>query len=262
MRFRLSRRSQVLALAAVSAFAVTGCGGDEEATGSGAAGGSSAAKGTPVKLMTISAVGSPLTNYPDIEAATKAAADAINKSGGINGHPIEATFCNTKGDANGSTTCAREAVKEKVAAVVGDLDIFEPVSFPVLEKAKIPVVGQHPAGAENDFKSEYSFPLQSGNGAGYAAFAYAAAKEGKKRFLIVTIDLPIAATQNAWAEAGAKDAGLEVLPQVKIPAEGVTDYTPYVQQAKSQNADAILIVQGNAGTQGVLKAADAVGLDA
>jgi ABC-type branched-subunit amino acid transport system substrate-binding protein len=53
-----------------------------------------------------------------------------------------------------------------------------------------------------------------------------------------------------------------VLPQVKIPAEGVTDFTPYVQQAKSQNADAILIVQGNAGTQGVLKAAEAVGLDA
>jgi ABC-type branched-subunit amino acid transport system substrate-binding protein len=259
MRFRVRRAPMVLAASVVTALAVAGCGGDDEASGGV---GSSEAKGTPLKLMTISAVGSPLTNYPDIEAATKAAAEAINKAGGVNGHPIEATFCNTKGDANGSTKCARDAVTEKVAAVVGDLDIFEPVSFPVLEKAKIPVIGQHPAGAENDFKSEYSFPLQGGNGAGYAAFAYAAAKEGKKRFLVVTIDLPIAATQNAWAEAAAKDAGLEVLPQVKIPAQGVTDFAPYVQQAKSKSADAILIVQGNAGTQSVLKAAEAVGLDA
>jgi ABC-type branched-subunit amino acid transport system substrate-binding protein len=260
MRFRVRRATQVLVITAFAAFTVAGCGDDKSSSGGG--GSSSTAKGSPVKMMTISAVGSPLTNYPDIEAAGKAATQAINKAGGVNGHPIEYSFCNTNGDANGATKCAREAVSEKVAAVVGDLDIFAPVAFPLFEKAKIPVIGQTPAGAENDFKSEYSFPLQGGNGAGYSAFAYAAAKEGKKRFLIVTIDLPIAATQNAWAEAAAKDAGMEVLPQVKIPAQGVTDFTPYVQQAKSKNADAILIVQGNAGTQGVLKAAEAVGLDA
>jgi ABC-type branched-subunit amino acid transport system substrate-binding protein len=268
MRFMSSRKVVALCVAGVAAFGVTGCGGDDAETEGG--GGSSTtgttatkgATGTPVKLMTITAVGSPLTNYPDIEAAAKAATKAINDAGGINGRPIEQLFCNTKGDVNGATKCAREAVKEKVAAAVGDLDIFASVAFPVLEKAKIPVIGQHPAGAENDFKSDYSWPLQGGNGASYSAFAYAAAKQGKKRFLVLTIDLPIAATQNAWAEAGAKDAGLEVLPQVKIPAQGVTDFTPFVQQAKSRNADAILIVQGNAGTQGVLKAAEAVGLDA
>jgi hypothetical protein len=212
--------------------------------------------------MTISAIGSPLTNYPDIDAAGKAATEAINKAGGINGHPIQYEFCNTNGDANGSTKCARQAVKDKVAAVVGDLDIFEPVSWPLLQKAGIPVIGQHPAGAEQDFKAPNSYPLEGGNGAGYAAFANAAAKKGKKKFLTITIDLPIAATQNAWAENAAKAAGLQVLPQIKIPAQGVTDFSPYVQQAKSRNADAILIVEGNAGTQGVLKAADAVGLDA
>jgi ABC-type branched-subunit amino acid transport system substrate-binding protein len=247
-------------VATVALAGAAGCGGDDG--GSASQTKAASADKSPVKLMTISAIGSPLTNYPDIEAAGKAATEAINKAGGINGHPIEYTFCNTNGDANGSTKCAREAVKEKVAAVVGDLDIFEPVSYPVLEKAGIPVIGQHPSGAESDFKSATSFPLQGGNGAGYAAFAYAAAKTGKKRFLVVTIDLPIAATQAAWGENAARDAGLEVLPQIKIPAQGVTDFTPYVQQAKAKNADAILIVQGNAGTQGVLKAAEAVGLDA
>ena len=257
LRMRPARLLVVSALTAT--LAVAACGSDDEEAPTAAGDGAS---GTPVKLMTITAVGSPLTNYPDIEAAGKAATEAINKAGGINGHPIEYSFCNTNGDANGATKCAREAISDDVAAVVGNLDIFAPVAFPVFEKAQIPVIGQHPAGAENDFKSELSFPLEGGNGAAYGAFAYAAAKEGKKRFLVLTIDLPIAATQNAWAEAAAQDAGLEVLPQVKIPAEGVTDFTPYVQQAKSRNADAILIVQGNAGTQGVLKAAEAVGLDA
>jgi branched-chain amino acid transport system substrate-binding protein len=212
--------------------------------------------------MTISAIGSPLTNYPDIDAAGKAASDAINKAGGINGHKIQYEFCNTNGDANGSTKCARQAVSDKVAAVVGDLDIFEPVSFPVLTKAGIPVIGQHPAGAPQDFSASNSYPFQGGNGAGYAAFAYAAKKKGKTKFQVLTIDLPIAFTQNAWAKAAAKDAGLTVLPDIKIPAQGVSDFTPYVQQAKSKGADAILIVQGNAGTQSVLKAASAVGLNA
>lgn len=261
MRFmRGNRRALVLSTAAMVAVGVAGCGGaDSGSSASKSAGGGDK---SPIKVMTIAAVGSPLTNYPDVQAASKAAADAINKAGGAGGHRIEYSFCNTRGEVNQAMKCARDAVKQKVAAVVGRVDIFATQTSPILEKGKIPDIGLLPTGAPTDATSAISYPLHGGNSATYSAIAYGMKEDGRKRFVTVTIDLPIAYSQIAPARAAAKDAGLQDLGMIKVPAQGVTDYAPFAQQVKEKGADAVLVVLGNAGSQAFVKAAKAVGVDA
>jgi ABC-type branched-subunit amino acid transport system substrate-binding protein len=253
----------LLSVTAVAAVAFAACGSDGSGdSGGGAKAGSSGGEKSPIKVRTIAAVGSPLTNYPDVEAASKAAADAINKAGGAGGHQIEYSFCNTRGEPNQAMKCARDAVKDEVDAVVGRVDIFATQSTPILEKGKIPDVGLLPTGSPTDVSSPTSYPLHGGNSATYSAIAYAMKEDGRKKFVTVSIDLPIAFTQIKPAQAAAKDAGLEDLGIIKVPAQGVTDYAPFAQQVKDKGADAVLVVLGPAGSQAFVKAVKAVGVDA
>src|SRR4051794_18856108 len=75
-------------------------------------GGSTA--GTPIKLGLIAPSGVVSYNLQTSIAAVKAAVADWNAKGGIHGHPIELVYCNDKGDAATSVTCARQLVKEKV----------------------------------------------------------------------------------------------------------------------------------------------------
>jgi ABC-type branched-subunit amino acid transport system substrate-binding protein len=158
--------------------------------------------------------------------------------------------------------CARDAVRDKVAAVVGRTDIFAPQTTPILEKGKIPDIGLIPTGSPTDITSPISFPLHGGNSGAYSAIAYAMKEDGRTKFVTASIDLPIAYTQVKPARAAARDAGLEDLGIIKIPAQGVTSYASYAQQVKDKGADAVLVVLGNAGSQAFVKAAEAIGVDA
>lgn len=211
-----------------------------------------------ISFRTIAAEGSGLTNYPDVQAGARAAAEAINAAGGINGRMIELSFCNTRGEANQAMSCAREAVADGVSAVVGSVDIFTTQSLPILEEAGIPNIGSVPI-SEIDYKSPVSFPLHSGN---YGAFAAAPAlfkAAGKERMVTVRLDLEATAAQANMVDSVAEAIGMENAGQIVVPAQGVTDYSPYVQQIKDRGADAALVLLGPQGLQAVYKAAE--GLD-
>jgi ABC-type branched-subunit amino acid transport system substrate-binding protein len=158
--------------------------------------------------------------------------------------------------------CARQADQEGVDAVVGRVDVFSTQTLPVLEKAKIPDIGNVSAGAEVDYTSPDTFPLHAGNFGAYGAIPYAEKAAGAKKYVFASIDLPIGIRQGEYAEKVAQNIGLEVAPMIKIPAQGVTDYTPYAQQIKDSGAEAATVALGPAGFQAFVKAADAVGLTA
>jgi ABC-type branched-subunit amino acid transport system substrate-binding protein len=240
-------------VATVFAVAVSACGGASPSASS-----TDAAK-TSIKVMTIAAIGNPLTNYPDVQAAAKAAVDAINKAGGVNGHKIEWTFCNTQGQVNQAQECARTAVRDQVVAVVGRADIYATASNPILEAGKIVNFGGLPLGSPSDVTSSISYPLHEGNSGSYSAIAYGMAKKGAKKFVTVSVDLPIAFTQIKPAQVAATDAGMQDLGIIKVPAQGVTDYAPYAQQVKQSGADAVLNVQGPGPSQSFIKAMKAIG---
>lgn len=251
-----TRKSLVVLVAVTALVALSAC---SEGSSSSSGSGSTAASGGTVKIGLMTSVGSGLSNYPDIQAGAESAIKAINTDGGINGKNVELDFCNTQGDANQAMACARQLDSDGVVATAGRIDIFDAQSFPILEAAGIPDIGSSSGGADIDYKSPMSFPLSAGNYGSYTALPYAFKNAGAKSMVVATIDLPVGTVQGGFAQDVAKNVGLDVKPMIKIPASGVTDYSPYVQQVIDSGADSVIVELGPAGFQAYVKAAAALG---
>ncbi|WP_230314100.1 ABC transporter substrate-binding protein [Nakamurella alba] len=257
MKLSLVRRAVP---AMVIALGVTACGSSADTSGSTSSGGGGGDGG--IHFQVTAAVGSSLTNYPDVEAGANAAVAAINKAGGVNGKQITMTFCNTRGDVNQAMACARQADTDGADAVLGRVDIYSPQTLPIIEAAKIPDIGSVSTGADLDYVSPITFPLAPGTFGAYAASPQAFKDGGAKSMVVVTVDLGIGIKQAEVTGAVGEAIGLEVKPMIKVPTQGVTDFTPFAQQVKDSGADAVLIQLGPTGGQAFVKAADAIGLQA
>ena len=105
----------------------------------GANGGTSSFAGlraAPIKVMGIGGytVSDPLAF---LETDLQAAAAAVNRAGGIHGHPLQMLICDDNGDPNKNLACARQAVADHVAAVITtDADTI--AGLPILRAAGIP----------------------------------------------------------------------------------------------------------------------------
>ncbi|WP_125100246.1 ABC transporter substrate-binding protein [Leucobacter chromiireducens] len=109
-----SRILGAAALTAVAALALSGCAG-------GAGGGDSA----PIKIGSVNTLSGAAT-FPEASAAAQAVFDRVNADGGVNGHQIEYTTVDDKGDPASATAAARELVgSEEVVALVGGASLIE-----------------------------------------------------------------------------------------------------------------------------------------
>ena len=93
----------VVGLALTSA--VTAAGASENATSGGS-----------VKVFVTGPFSDPTFAVPEALSGAQAAAAAINKAGGINGHSIQIVSCNDQLSPNSATTCADQAVRDHVTA--------------------------------------------------------------------------------------------------------------------------------------------------
>jgi ABC-type branched-subunit amino acid transport system substrate-binding protein len=258
-------------LAAVAvAVVVTACGSTSSSSTTSAAGAgatssssssSAASSGGTIKVMTLAIVGSPVASYPEVQQDAAAAVTAINKAGGINGKKVVDIFCNSKGDPNQALTCARQGVQDHVVAAVGDIDLFDSETTPIFAAAGIPVIGEWSDGDPSDASSPDSYPLNSGSFGGYPTTAYAMKAMGIKKVAVVSLDLPIALTQAAVAQKTIAALGLTFGGLIKVPTEGVTDYSPYAQQLKSSGATGVIEYVGPAAFTGLQKAYSALGVN-
>lgn|GEM_PF-4913416 len=78
----------------------------------------------------------------------------------MNGHPIDLISCNSQADPNAASTCARQAVSDHVAAVVGLSSLQSGAALDILEAAKIPAIGSTDINPQ-DQTSPISYPIQS-----------------------------------------------------------------------------------------------------
>ncbi len=117
----------------------------------------------PISVMTIGNWTQPLlgTSNPEFPAGAEAAAAAVNAAGGINGRPIQVIVCSDELTPDVARQCARDAVEQKVVAVVGLQTVNETTILPILESAGIPAVGVYPF-TEVGLSSPASFPDVSG----------------------------------------------------------------------------------------------------
>lgn len=145
-------RMAAVAVALGCVLGVAACGSSDDDGGSGTAGGGSAGGGT-IKLMALGPIEAPGFSVPSIPVGARAAVNEINKAGGIDGKQLELIACNDRNDPNEAIGCARRAIDEGVAAIVGGYTQFEPQIIPLLERAGIPWVG--PPALQNTTSPSY-----------------------------------------------------------------------------------------------------------
>jgi ABC-type branched-subunit amino acid transport system substrate-binding protein len=181
-------------------------------------------------------VNTPQGSFPGALAAAQGAAMAINKTGGIDGHPIDVITCNNENTPAGATKCAEQAAIEKVAAVIGE-DPYGPVTAPVLTKAGIPQSAESLSGT--DLASKINYPIGGGAWSEFAGLPLAAKAAGAKTVAIVCLDFPGFSLLCANTAAVAKAQGLKVVKQVPLSLT-TTSFDATAQQLKSSGADAVL----------------------
>ena len=174
--------------------------------------------------------------------AFEATVAAINASGGIDGHPLSMTVCDSASNPNTTANCARKAVAQKVPAVVSytaNGGSYERI----LAEAGIPDLGNllfQPL----QLTSPNSFALTAGGPGVTAGYVVAAKKAGCKK-LSYLADVPpsyAAATQASFEsfKKNAESHGLQAEDLIQA-TPGAPDFTPYIASAQRQGADCIVL---------------------
>ena len=205
-----------------------------------------ATKGDPVTIYTIGEyeVASAGSSNPEISGAVEARAEAINKAGGLKDatgatHHLEVVVCNTNNDPNRAEQCARNAVDDHAAAVVGSFTVFGSQIYPILQDASIPVIGS--SGSEpTPFTSPISFTSNAGLPGLFFNMPSYLAKKGATKLSLVRPDLAGAAQLTPLLKSAAESAGAPVVNEVPVPLDAA-DVAPQVSAALANGADGIIL---------------------
>jgi len=229
------RRLLVTAGCLAAVLAAAGCG----SSGSSGASGSK----SPVKVGFLVALTGTDILYPDGLAGAKAAVRAINSSGGIKGHPLELDWCDVQSNVNTAEACARQMIKDGVAAVTGNQDNYGPQQTAIEQAADIPDIANDTMDASSQFTSPVEFPRSSGATGLFAAGAYYALKIAKpalKSFAFVGVQIPIVSALAQSTEQTVVKHGGVWKGSVEMPVT-TTSFAPYVAAAEAKHADITLL---------------------
>jgi branched-chain amino acid transport system substrate-binding protein len=232
-----ARRIIVGFLIATLVAAVAACSsssGTSLPSGSGAS--QSHLTGSPVKVLTFATLSGSLPTNPAMSEAAVLYGKWINDHGGINGHPLQVIVCDEKGSPTAGAACAREAVQDKVVAVVGSSSYSGDAIDPILQRAGIAILGNCCPNTPSDLTNPDSFPV--GNGVTFGPSLVArAVQDGHKKISFVVQDgaQPFAQI----AQKALETLGQRVHSMVVIPA-AIQDYSTQVAQATRGGTDAII----------------------
>ncbi|MGW1889998.1 ABC transporter substrate-binding protein [Streptomyces sp. NPDC002004] len=114
-----------------------------------------------VTVMTWAPEKTRATNMPGMPAMARAYARWVNAHGGLDGRTLKVLTCNDHNDSVGAADCARRAVRENVAAVVGSYSQYGRSVLSPLEGAGIPYIGGYGI-TDDEFTSPLSYPVNGG----------------------------------------------------------------------------------------------------
>ncbi|WP_404785022.1 ABC transporter substrate-binding protein [Streptomyces pristinaespiralis] len=222
-----SVRAACTAVVATGASLIAGCGvlpGDP--------GGSR----EPVTVMTFAPEDTKATNMPGMPAMAKAYARWAAAQGGIDGHELRVITCNEQNTPQGAATCARRAVKEGAAAVVGSYSQYGDAFMAPLEAAGIPFIGGFGV-SDEEFTSYLSYPVNGGQAALLAGNGQQLADVCDKVALVrpdslAGDDLPD--LLNAGLARGKAGESADILA-----ADDATDYSDEARRARRQAAEPV-----------------------
>lgn len=232
------RRRKIRALigfAVAGAMLVSACGGSSssspDTTGAATEDTIAAPTGTPLKVMVLTPINSPISSYPNIAKAAEIYQQWVNDRGGIAGHPLEVTICDDKADPNESAACGRKAVAEKHIAIVGSFTLDVSSLMPILEENSIPWFGACCPVSAIEFTSPMSFVM----GSVFSLFMTGGKKmveDGCKNPAVIVGDIASADYYIGQAKLGFTSMGFdpEKAVYIKLPL-GATDLTAQAAQA-------------------------------
>ena len=183
--------------------------------------------GDPVKVMTLSAYDTDTLNVKAILDIAQGAVTEINNDGGLGGHKIELVTCNEANDPNKAADCARQAVDDGVAAMVGGFTADGDAIMPILEQAGIPWFGP-PGISAAELSSADSYPITSGV-LGLAGLGQKAAEDGCDKVASVNYDLPSAGQIGQLVDLGLASQGHAASTLIKVPPT-TTDFSTIAQE--------------------------------
>jgi branched-chain amino acid transport system substrate-binding protein len=246
------------AIGAVAMLCAAGCGSSSSSSSTVAAS-AAGLNASPIVFGSMTTVNNPTASFPGIFSALNAGADAINHSGGINGHPIKIWTCNSEYTASGELACARKAVAAGVIAMIGDLNGL--ASFKtyggILSAAHIADIentGPLPNGFEGDTTFPVTWPLSEFLPCNSAALAKLA---GGKKIVEVEQVQPLNAVLDPLYRNMAKAEGLTYLKTIDAPTSG--DMSSAVAQAEQSGANIVLMSLLGSGPQQFVRASSAAG---
>ena len=212
------------------ALSLTGCG----------SGSDMAADDGSIRIMYIGQITDTANTTPRPEALSgvQAAVARVNADGGVNGKPLTLLTCDDKADANEAAKCAREAVREKVAATIGNNSNFGEAILAILERGNIASIGHLPI-TQSDFSSPVAFPLQAGSAGMIAGAARMLSDRGAKRIELAAVDSPAGSLNQQFATAGVEGTNTQIGALTLVPLDA-PDYASYVAQV-TRSGDAILL---------------------
>jgi ABC-type branched-subunit amino acid transport system substrate-binding protein len=203
--------------------------------------------------MATGILSTPSANFVESVNGAEAAAAAVNKAGGINGHPVQVITCNDNLNAADAISCAREAISDHVIAYTGGDEPFDTAVFPYLQSAGIPWVGP----LENTTvtgTSSYSFPLEGESDVTSTESGKLAVQKGGKRVVVIQLsDAPASVFSATFIASGVQSAGGTVAKLIGAPIETV-NWSSYAAQAMNAAPDAISCACSPQGTPQLLHA--------
>jgi branched-chain amino acid transport system substrate-binding protein len=239
---------------AVAALVLSGC-SPEPST--------STATGEPIVVGSINALSGPVA-LTDASESAKAVFDEFNANGGLDGRPIKFVVLDDKSDPSAASTAARDAVESQGAvAMVGSSSLIEcEVNGAYYEEKgiiSIPGIGIDPV----CYGSPNISPVNTG-----PYFDTLLTLTYGSEVLGLTSICGLAATlgsqlpaYKAAIDQWSEETGNELTMLDEAVPLGAADFTPQVVAVKEAGCDAIYYTGAEADGLGLLKAAQAQGLD-
>jgi len=233
---KISSTGSRVVLAAVVAVSLGATTGIAAATPARQGGGASK---TPIVLVQVTDQGGISTDQSFLLDGSRAAAKAINKAGGVDGHPIKIVKCDAAADPNKAEECGRQAVEDGIVSFVGNLSGVAEKIVPIASPAGIPTVAPF-AVSFPELTDPSSFPITGASLASVPGSAAQLADSGAKKIHNVYLDVPAGAFTGTLIDLALKPRGLELAGSTAIPS-AAPDMTSYVQSAMSGGTDAIML---------------------
>jgi branched-chain amino acid transport system substrate-binding protein len=206
------------------------------------------------KVGTLTVIESPVLSLKDDSTALSAAIKAFNNRGGVGGHCIELSICDSKGDPNKEVDCARQAVNSGVVATLSDQTPFNTQGVKeVMEAAGIPRIGAAPGTA--DLNSKVIFAFDAGGAGSTFMQVPGCTRNGNTKLAAVHVDTPTIGP--LFAALGPMLKAYNATMETKIPlAAGTTDYQQFTLAAQNAGATCVIIPLGQNEAVQVLQAAN------